>query len=58
MDHDFPSASQGKLIPHGIHDATLNEGTIHLNTSELCCVSISLCWQRHGSRHYSKTLRI
>lgn len=56
LDHDFPSAGQGKLIPHGIYDVARNEGTIHLNTShdtsELCCDSIALWWQRQGRRHY------
>ncbi|WP_109867747.1 ISAzo13 family transposase, partial [Methylocucumis oryzae] len=44
LDHDFPSAGLGKLIPHGIYDVARNEGAIHLNTShdtsELCCDSI------------------
>jgi hypothetical protein len=62
LDHDFPSAGQGKLIPHGIYDVARNEGTIHLNTShdtsELCCDSIARWWQRHGRHHYPKTLRL
>ncbi len=62
LDHDFPSAGQGKLIPHGIYDVARNEGTIHLNTShdtsELCCDSIALWWKRHGRRHYPKALRL
>lgn len=62
LDHDFPSAGQGKLIPHGIYDVARNEGTIHLNTShdtsELCCDSIALWWERHGHRHYPKALRL
>jgi hypothetical protein len=48
LDHDFPSAGQGKLIPHGIYDVLRNEGYMHLNTShdtsELCCDSIALWW--------------
>jgi len=27
VDHDFPSAGQGKLIPHGLYDLVRNEGT-------------------------------
>jgi hypothetical protein len=61
LDHDFPSAGQGKLIPHGIYDVARNEGTIHLNTShdtsELCCDSIARWSQRHGRHHYPKALR-
>jgi hypothetical protein len=45
-DHDFPSASQGKVIPHGIYDLARNEAALHLNTShdttELACESIEL----------------
>jgi len=45
-DHDFPSASDGKVIPHGIYDLARNEASIHLNssrdTSELACESIEL----------------
>lgn len=62
LDHDFPSAGQGKLIPHGIYDVARNEGTIHLNTShdtsELCCDSIALWWQQQGRHHYPLTKRL
>ncbi|WAR43789.1 ISAzo13 family transposase [Methylomonas rapida] len=62
LDHDFPSAGQGKLIPHGIYDVARNEGTIHLNTShdtsELCCDSIALWWQRQGREHYPHAKRL
>lgn len=56
LDHDFPSAGGGKLIPHGIYDLARNEGYLHLNTShdtsEFCCDSIAHWWERHGSKHY------
>lgn len=56
LDHDFPSAGQGKLIPHGLYDLARNEGYMHLNTSvetsELCCDSIAHWWTQHGSKHY------
>ena len=56
LDHDFPSAGQGKLIPHGLYDLARNEGYMHLNTStetsQLCCDSIAHWWAQHGSRHY------
>lgn len=62
LDHDFPSAAQGKLIPHGIYDVARNEGSIHLNTShdtsELCCDSIALWWQNQGHHHYSHAKRL
>jgi hypothetical protein len=47
-DHDFPSAADGKLIPHGIFDVVRNEGHLNLNishdTSEFCCDSIAHWW--------------
>jgi hypothetical protein len=56
FDHDFPSASQGKLIPHGILDMANNHASIHLNTShdtgEFCCDSIALWWEEHGRSAY------
>ena len=55
-DHDFPSASDGKVIPHGIYDLARNEAAIHLNrsrdTSELACESIELWWHEQGRGHY------
>ena len=56
LDHDFPSASEGKLIPHGLYDIARNEGYLHLNmthdTSELCYDSMELWWNQHGKEHY------
>jgi hypothetical protein len=56
LDHDFPSAGEGKLIPHGLYDLARNEGYMHLNTShdtsEFCCDSIAHWWGQHGSKHY------
>ncbi|MFI3138312.1 MAG: hypothetical protein QX197_16185 [Methylococcaceae bacterium] len=59
LDHDFPSAGEGKLIPHGIYnlkvtsDLARNEGYLHLNTShdtsEFCCDSIAHWWERNGT---------
>lgn len=55
-DHDFPSAAEGKVIPHGLYDLARNEGYVHLNmshdTSEFCCDSIEHWWLNHGRRHY------
>lgn len=55
-DHDFPSASDGKVIPHGIYDLTRNEASLHLNlshdTSEFACESLSLWWFEQGLLHY------
>lgn len=62
FDHDFPSAGQGKLIPHGIYDLTTHHAAIHLNTShdtgELCCDSIALWWRDHGQAAYPNAKRL
>lgn len=55
-DHDFASAGNGKVIPHGIYDIAKNEASIHLNTSsdtsELACESIALWWREQGQSDY------
>jgi hypothetical protein len=48
FDHDFPSAADGVIIPHGIYDvkrneAYLNLGTSH-DTSEFACDSLWQWW--------------
>lgn len=52
FDHDFGSASHGKLIPHGVYDMVTNHAHIHLNTSHdtsaLCCDSVALWWEQAG----------
>lgn len=62
LDHDFPSAGEGKVIPHGLYDLARNEGYMHLNmshdTSELCCDSIEHWWLGHGRLHYPKARRL
>jgi len=62
FDHDFDTAKQGKIIPHGIYDVTTGQAFIHLNTShdtsELCCDSIFLWWEKHGRQTYPHAKRI
>ena len=52
FDHDFGSAGQGKLMPHGIDDLGNHHAHIHLNTSHdtsaLCCDSVALWWEHAG----------
>jgi hypothetical protein len=61
-DHDFGSAGQGKLIPHGIFDVANGHAHINLNTShdtgELCCDSIAMWWELHGRAAYLRTRRL
>jgi len=62
FDHDFSSAGQGKLIPHGIYDLASQHAHINLNTShdtgELCCDSVALWWEQHGRAAYPRTRRL
>jgi len=62
FDHDFGSAGQGKLIPHGVYDVTNQHAQINLNTShdtgELCCDSIALWWEQQGRGAYPKAKRL
>lgn len=62
LDHDFPSAGEGKVIPHGLYDLARNEGYIHLNmshdTSDFCCDSIEHWWQKHGRLQYPNAQRL
>lgn len=62
LDHDFPSASEGKLIPHGLYDLARNEGFLHLNTShdtsEFCGDSIAHWWYQHGCKLYPLARRL
>ena len=62
FDHDFGSAGQGKLIPHGIYDVAHQHATIHLNTShdtsELCCDSLAVWWRAAGRAAYPQAKRL
>jgi len=62
FDHDFGSAGQGKLIPHGIYDLVHKQAHMHLNTShdtsELCCDSMALWWEEAGRRAYPQATRL
>lgn len=61
-DHDFGSAGQGKVIPHGIFDLASGHAHINLNTShdtgELCCDSIAMWWELHGRAAYPQARRL
>src|SRR4051812_36631005 len=62
FDHDFGSAGQGKLIPHGIYDLAKGHAPIHLNTShdtsELCCDSVASWWEQYGRVAYPDAKRL
>jgi hypothetical protein len=56
FDHDFPSWSSGKIVPHGIWDPIRNHGHLNLGisseTSQFACDSFRWYWQRIGRHHY------
>ena len=62
FDHDFGSAGQGKLIPHGIYDMVNHQAHIHLNTSHdtsaLCCDSVALWWEQAGRTAHPQAKRL
>jgi hypothetical protein len=62
FDHDFGSAGQGKLIPHGIYDLRHQHAHIHLNTSHdtsaLCCDSVALWWEHAGCAAHPQAQRL
>lgn len=47
-DHDFLSATEGQIVPHGIYDVNENIGYVTLglskDTSEFVCDNLSKCW--------------
>jgi len=55
-DHDFNSAAQGVIIPHGLFDLKRNAGYLYLgvsrDTSEFACDNVARWWQRYGRRYY------
>jgi len=61
-DHDFGSAGDGKVIPHGVFDVVRGHAHISLNTShdtgELCCDSVAAWWEEHGRAAYPTARRL
>ena len=55
-DHDFPSYSEGKVVPHGLYDIGLNKAHVNLGTShdttEFACDSVARWWSLHGRRDH------
>ena len=52
LDQDFPSYSEGKIVPHGVYDIGLNKAHVNIGTScdttEFACDSLARWWQTHG----------
>jgi len=62
LDHDFPSYSDGKVIPHGVYDIGLNKAHVNLgisrDTTEFACDSIAHWWHTHGRRDHPHATRL
>jgi len=45
LDHDFPSDSDGKVVPHGLYDMGLNKAHVNWgisrDTTEFACDSVA-----------------
>ena len=61
-DHDFTSAAEGVVIPHGIYDLQQNHGYIHISTSydtsQFACDSLLYWWISAGATLYPKVTSI
>ena len=61
-DHDFNSAADGRVIPHGIYDLQRNLGYLHLGTShdtgEFACDCIRSWWVQEGAFAYPNATAI
>ena len=62
LDHDFPSASLGKLIPYGVYDLHLNHGYVHcgvsVDTPDFAVDSIVWWWENYGKYNYSEAKKL
>lgn len=62
LDHDFPSAAVGNLIPYGIYDLHLNHGYVHCgvsaDTPDFAVDSIVWWWENYGKHNYSKAKKL
>lgn len=61
-DHDFPTHSQGIVIPHGLYDLRLNEGYIHLgvshDTSQFAADALLDWWRTYGQARYPRATQL
>lgn len=61
-DHDFPSFSEGVVIPHSLYDLQLNIGYVQVgtshDTSEFACDSFRHWWYDYGCKNYSNATSI
>jgi len=62
FDHDFATAGEGKVLPHGLYDVGKNTGHINLGTShetsEFACESLEHWWLTRGRAEYPTAQRL
>ena len=62
LDHDFPSYSEGKVVPHGIYDIALNKAHVNLGTSrdttEFACDSLAHWWHSRGRLDHAQAKQL
>ena len=62
LDHDFPSYSEGKVVPHGIYDLALNKAHVNLgasrDTTQFACDSLARWWRSHGRDDHPDASRL
>jgi len=62
LDHDFPSYSEGKVVPHGLYDLGLNKAHVNLGTSvdttEFACDSVAHWWKNYGKHDYPSATKL
>lgn len=62
LDHDFPSYSKGKIVPHGLYDIGLNKAHVNLGTSsdttEFACNSVKHWWSNYGRHDHPSATQI
>lgn len=62
FDHDFNSAAEGVVIPHGLYDVKRNCGHVNLgishDTSRFACDSIGWWWRHYGTTAYPEASSI
>jgi len=62
FDHDFGSAGQGQLRPHGLYDMVNYQAHIHLHTSHDTrawgCDSVALWWEQAGRTAHPQAKRL
>jgi hypothetical protein len=62
LDHDFPSYSDGKIIPHGVYDLGQNKAHVNLGTShdttEFACDSVAHWWDAMGRHDHPQATQL